>query len=219
MNLTTNFPPLPWEGKGEATSAAKNVRRLVNVTFGQKFSRPLSKSELRSLLLSDCRAASTVRTIDLIVLHCSDTRPSQNFTIEKLAASHKARGFGEYPGYHFYIRRDGTLYYCRPLSLKGCHVSGYNAHSIGICTEGGHRENEVVLCGNIKDQMSNIKERVSKYEDNRTAEQKVVVHDLLLILHEMFPEARICGHRDLPGVAKACPCYDAEREYAYIFNH
>ena len=196
-------------------SAATSARRPVSVTSGRKFSRLSSKSELQSLLLSDCRAASA-RKIDLIVLHCSDTRPSQNFTIEKLAASHKARGFGEYPGYHFYIRRDGTLYYCRPLSLKGCHVSGHNAHSIGICTEGGHRENEVVLCGNIKDQMSNIKERVSKYEDNRTAEQKVVVHDLLLILHEMFPEARICGHRDLPGVAKACPCYDAEKEYAYI---
>ena len=144
------------------------------------------------------------RKIDLIVLHCSDTRPSQNFTIEKLAASHKARGFGEYPGYHFYIRRDGSLYYCRPLSLKGCHVAGYNAHSIGICTEGGHREDEPPL--------------TRKYEDNRTAEQKVEVHDLLLILHEMFPEARICGHRDLPGVAKACPCYDAEKEYAYVLK-
>ena len=198
-------------------SVATSAKRPVSVTSGQKFSRPSSKSELQSLLLSDSQAASA-RTIDLIVLHCSDTRPSQNFTIEKLAASHKARGFGEYPGYHFYIRRDGTLYYCRPLYLNGCHVSGHNAHSIGICTEGGHRENEVVLCGNVKDQISNIKERVSKYEDNRTAEQKVVVHDLLLILHEMFPEARICGHRDLPGVAKACPCYDAAKEYKYILD-
>ena len=33
----------------------------------------------------------------------------------------------------------------------------------------------------------------------------------------MFPEARICGHRDLPGVAKACPCFDAIQEYKYIF--
>ena len=197
-------------------SAATNARRPVSVTFGQKFSRLLSKSELRSLLHSALPHVS--RKIDLIVLHCSDTRPSQNFTIEKLAASHKARGFGEYPGYHFYIRRDGSLYYCRPLSLKGCHVAGYNAHSIGICTEGGHREIEVVLTGATSHPPMRGTERVSKYEDNRTAEQKVVVHDLLLILHEMFPEARICGHRDLPGVAKACPCYDAEKEYAYVLK-
>ena len=227
MKLTTNFPPLPWEGKGEATSAATNARRPASVTFGQKFSRPLSKSELQSLLLSDSQVASA-RKIDLIVLHCSDTRPSQNFTIEKLAASHKARGFGEYPGYHFYIRRDGTLYYCRPLYLKGCHVSGYNAHSIGICTEGGHREGpEQIPVGNLND-LTKLQEgrnppplggeKRGAYEDNRTAEQKVVVHDLLLSLHEMFPEARICGHRDLPGVAKACPCYDAAKEYAYILK-
>ena len=139
--------------------------------------------------------------IDLIVLHCSDTRPSQNFTIEKLMASHKARGFGPYPGYHIYIRRDGTAYYCRPLSLPGCHVSGYNAHSIGICTEGGHREDHPPL--------------TRKYEDNRTAEQKVVVHEVLTMMHAELPEARIVGHHDLnPG--KACPCYDARREYAYI---
>lgn len=41
---------------------------------------------------------------------------------------------------------------------------------------------------------------------------------LLCTLHEMFPRARICGHHDLPGVKKACPCFDAEKEYAYLLN-
>ncbi len=254
-------------------NAATNVKRPVSVTFGQKFSRLLSRLELRSLLLSELRAVSAknrptplsrqglssfdcesprgegvqpeshvaaesppyeggfrwVREVDLIVLHCSDTRPSQDFTIEKLAASHKARGFGDYPGYHFYIRRDGTLYYCRPLSLKGCHVKGYNANSIGICTEGGHRDDPPQIpVGDLAD-LAKLENGAASspptrgikgvYEDNRTAEQKVVLHDLLLILHEMFPEAKICGHRDLPGVAKACPCYDAAKEYAYIIDN
>ena len=181
------------------TSAAKNAKRPASAISGQKFSALSSKSELRSLLLSVFPHVS--RTIDLIVLHCSDTRPSQEFTIEKLSASHKGRGFGEYPGYHFYIRRDGTLYYCRPLTLIGCHVAGYNAHSIGVCYEGGHREDEV---------------KNRKYEDNRTAEQMITLHYLLSTLHELLPRARICGHRDLPGVAKACPCFDAAKEYAYI---
>ena len=150
--------------------------------------------------------------------------------MEQLQRDHAKRGFGKYPGYHFYVKRDGTLYYCRPLEIKGCHVAGHNANSIGICTEGGHREQEVVLLANIKDQMANIKdqitnikdqmantkEKVSKYEDNRTAEQKVVLHELLTVLHEYFPEAGIVGHHDLNAM-KACPCYDAKREYAYIF--
>ena len=69
---------------------------------------------------------------------------------------------------------------------------------------------------NVKDQMADTKEKVSKYEDNRTAEQKVVQHELLTLLHEYFPEAKIVGHHDLNPL-KACPCYDAKREYAYIF--
>ena len=157
------------------------------------------------------------RKIDLIVLHCTDTRPSQNYTVEQLQRDHAKRGFGPYPGYHFYIRRDGTLYYTRPLYLRGCHVSGHNASSIGVCTEGGHREQEMVFLANIKDKMADTKEKVSKYEDNRTAEQKVTLHELLTVLHELFPEARIVGHHDLNPL-KACPCYDAKREYAYVLT-
>ena len=183
-------------------SAAKSVRRPVSVTFGQKSSALLSKSELQSLLRSGWREGC--RKIELIVLHCSDTRPSQDFTIENLITSHKNAGFGDMPGYHFYVRRDGHLYYCRPITMKGCHVAGYNTISIGVCSEGGHRDDAPPLA--------------HKYEDNRTAEQLVVLHDLLTCLHEMFPSAKILGHRDLPGVKKACPCYDAEKEYAYLLK-
>ena len=203
----------------------KSARRPVSVTFGPKYSERLSNSELLSLLRSDLRAicrkiedkdppqpsregrelSPRGRVINLIVLHVSDTKPSQDFTVEKLIACHKARGFGEYAGYHFYIRRDGTLYYTRPVYLKGCHVAGHNANSIGICSEGGHREDSPPLD--------------RKYEDNRTAEQKIVLHELLTTLHSLLPDAKLCGHHDLnPG--KACPCMDppAAVEYAYIFN-
>ena len=173
----------------------------ASVTFGPKSSEPWSRSELLSSLHSDSPQAS--RTINLIVLHCSDTRPSQTYSIEQLKRDHAKRGFGAYPGYHFYVTRDGTLYYCRPLSIPGCHVKGYNAHSIGVCYEGGHRDDEL---------------KGRKYEDNRTAEQMITLHFLLCTLHEMFPKAKIVGHRDLPGVAKACPCFDAKQEYEYLLK-
>ena len=168
-------------------------------------------------------ASSPGRVIKLIVLHVSDTKPSQDFTVEKLIACHKARGFGEYAGYHFYIRRDGTLYYTRPVYLKGCHVAGHNANSIGICSEGGHRNDDMIIYGNSQNSPPSrgSKEGVPRvYEDNRTAEQKIVLHELLTILHELLPDAKLCGHHDLnPG--KACPCMDppAAVEYAYIFNN
>ena len=153
------------------------------------------------MLRSACRIST--RQIDLIVLHCSDTRPNQDYTIEKLRRDHRTRGFGAWPGYHVYIRRDGTLYYTRPVGVKGCHVKNWNARSIGICYEGGHAQDAPPIAGR------------GKYVDNRTAEQLVVLDELLRTLLEVYPKARIVGHRDL-NPNKACPCFDARHEYEYI---
>ena len=76
------------------------------------------------------------RKIDLIVVHCSATRINQDFPVEALEACHKARGFHSI-GYHYYITKDGVVYTCRPESEEGAHARHYNAHSIGICYEGG----------------------------------------------------------------------------------
>ena len=77
-----------------------------------------------------------MRTINLIVLHCTATRATQDFTVEDLKACHLARGFKSI-GYHYYITKDGTLYPCRPEREVGAHARHYNAHSIAICYEGG----------------------------------------------------------------------------------
>ena len=66
-----------------------------------------------------------MRTITLIILHCSATREGQSFGFEDCRRDHiRHRGFRDI-GYHYYITRDGTVYRGRPR------------HSIGICYEGG----------------------------------------------------------------------------------
>ena len=172
----------------------------VGATYSSNCSRLLPRSQVLYSLQWDCHHST--RKIDLLVLHCSDTRPDQDFTIEKLMTSHRAKGYGAYPGYHLYVRRDGTLFYCRPVAERGCHVKGYNTNSIGICYEGGHSCSPDV-----------------KYEDNRTAEQMVALDEVLRILHEIYPDARIVGHCEL-NPHKACPCLDppASVEYQYIIN-
>ena len=76
------------------------------------------------------------RTIHLIVVHCSATREGCTLTPEALDRCHRNRGF-KGTGYHYYIRRDGEIVLTRPIELPGAHVKGWNAHSIGICYEGG----------------------------------------------------------------------------------
>ena len=49
-----------------------------------------------------------MRSINLIVVHCSATRADRALTTEELEIIHRRRGFRGI-GYHYYIRRDGTV--------------------------------------------------------------------------------------------------------------
>ena len=77
-----------------------------------------------------------MRTITLIIIHCSATCEDRPFTEQALETAHRQRGF-DGTGYHFYIRRDGRILTTRSPERPGAHARGYNAHSIGICYEGG----------------------------------------------------------------------------------
>ena len=134
-----------------------------------------------------------MRKINLIICHCTASRPDQHITVEMLDQMHKARGWKGI-GYHFYITRDGHLYRGRLEDEIGAHARHYNAHSIGICYEGGL---------DIRGQP----------DDTRTAEQKAAMRRLIDELHERYPRALVVGHRDLSH-DRDCPCFDAVKAYA-----
>lgn len=46
-------------------------------------------------------------------------------------------------GYHFYVKKDGSIYRGRPVDTVGAHTTNYNSASIGICFEGNF-ENETM---------------------------------------------------------------------------
>ena len=138
-------------------------------------------------------------SVRFLVLHCSASRCNQDYSVEQLRRDHKARGFYDI-GYHFYIRKDGTMTQHRKLLEVGAHARPYNRCSIGICYEGGLDENGVPA-------------------DTRTYAQKCSLLDLLRQLKTDYPNARISGHRQLSSsIHKACPCFDAKSEYETIKN-
>ncbi len=47
-------------------------------------------------------------------------------------------------------------------------------------------------------------------KDTRTAAQRKALTDYVRNFHERFPHIKIVGHRDLPGVGKACPSFDVK---------
>ncbi len=66
-----------------------------------------------------------MRKIDLIVIHCSATRADRSLTLDDLEIQHRRRGFNG-TGYHYYIRKDGTVHLTRPIERIGAHVKGFN---------------------------------------------------------------------------------------------
>lgn len=148
-----------------------------------------------------------MRKVDLIVIHCSATREDQTFTEQELDLCHRRRGFNG-AGYHFYVRKNGDIKTTRPIEKVGAHAKGYNAHSIGICYEGGLDAN-----GHPK--------------DTRTEWQKHSLRVLVKVLLKDYPGSRVCGHRDLsPDLSgngevepeewvKQCPCFEVSAELSF----
>ena len=110
---------------------------------------------------------------------------------------HRQRGFHLGIGYHYVVRRNGAIEEGRPEWVIGAHCLHHNAHSIGVCYEGGY-------------------DARGQPADTRTAEQKAAMRQLLEDLHRRYSRAVIVGHHDLNPL-KDCPCIkDVAREYADI---
>ena len=164
---------------------------MTKDTFPMNIGGEKVRSE-RMLLakVEDGKNMMSADSIKFLVLHCSASRCDQDYSVEQLRRDHKARGFYDI-GYHFYIRKDGTMTQHRKLLEVGAHARPYNRCSIGICYEGGLDEH-------------------GKPYNTMTAEQETRLVDLFRNLKILFPKAKIAGHRDLPGTTpKECPCLDA----------
>lgn len=68
----------------------------------------------------------------MIVLHHAD---AVNCSIEDIHRWHLENGWSGC-GYHYFVRKDGTVYIGRDEKAIGAHCLNYNAISIGICAEG-----------------------------------------------------------------------------------
>jgi N-acetyl-anhydromuramyl-L-alanine amidase AmpD len=89
-------------------------------------------------------------------------------------------------GYHFVIRRDGTIDRGRNVDEIGLHVRNYNDCSVGVCLIGG-------------------KDRSGSPAPSFSHEQMAALRELLEDLLEDYPDAKACGHADLEDAKAECP--------------
>ena len=182
----------------QAVTPSKNAQSVVYNGFGGSLSLKKSK-----------------RRIDYIVVHCTATPEGQGRTVEQIRSQHKAQGWNDI-GYHYVVALDGRVFQGRDVDLAGAHVSGYNAHSIGV-----------VYVGGLENDPKKTYQQL-KAKDTRTPQQKQALLGLMAALKRLYPNAKIRGHRDFSpdkngnGVVepwefiKECPSFDAKEEYKSI---
>ena len=136
-----------------------------------------------------------MRNINYIAIHCTATQPETS--IASIQNYWKNNLGWKNPGYHYIIDRFGNVVNLLPIELVSNGVQGYNSQTINMSYVGG-----IDKSGNPK--------------DTRTEAQKQSILKLLKELRVKFPKAKIQGHRDFPNVKKACPSFDAKKEYSLI---
>lgn len=132
-----------------------------------------------------------MRRIDEIIVHCTATPQGMAVSVDDIDRWHRQRGFSSI-GYHFVVYLDGTVHTGRPIDQVGAHCTGHNTHSIGICYVGGL-------------------DAYCHPKDTRTPAQKEALWLLVVALKTQYPNAKVYGHRQFAN--KACPCFDAGKEY------
>lgn len=134
--------------------------------------------------------------VKFLAVHCSATPPKVNASAADIDRWHRERGFLKI-GYHYVIRRDGSLEPGRPLNERGAHVEDWNHCSVGICMVGG------------------VDPKL-RPQNNFEPAQFATLAGLLRSLKARFQDAVVQGHRDFPGVAKACPSFPVREWWATV---
>lgn len=148
-----------------------------------------------------------MRRITLLIVHCTATPEGRDYGAKDVDRWHRQRGFNMI-GYHYLVRLDGTIERGRPEEMIGAHCTGHNAHSIGVCYVGGMQTLTPALSLTGR---GGIEGEKFVPADTRTEAQTEALRRLLKELKERYPRALIVGHNTF--ARKACPCFDAAKEY------
>jgi N-acetylmuramoyl-L-alanine amidase len=131
---------------------------------------------------------TTFRNINYIVIHCTAT--PVNTTVESIKRYWKeVRGWGDVPGYHYLILRDGSIIQLLDERQNSYGVYHHNSECVSIAYLGGIDKDGQPI-------------------DNRSEAQCHAMFNKIVALTERYPKAEVLGHRDFPEVKKACPCFD-----------
>lgn len=119
---------------------------------------------------------------NMIVIHHTGNPEDDDLSAAQIHQSHLTQGWAGI-GYHYVVRKDGTVERGRPRWAIGSHAYGFNSRSIGI-----H------VCGNFE---------IVEPTENQLNALPQLIAELCKIYDLIAARNIVVGHRDL--MATACP--------------
>jgi len=135
-----------------------------------------------------------MRNIAKLIIHCSYTPASMDIGAAEIRTWHTRDNGWSDIGYHYVIRRNGSLEYGREERIPGAHAKGHNHDSIGICLIGGK---------GTPPGPTNV--------NNFTPDQWETLADLIQGLRSRYPETEILGHNEVDKRGKTCPNFNVKQ--------
>lgn len=105
-----------------------------------------------------------------IVLHHAE---SSNCTVEDINRWHKNNGWAGI-GYHYFVRKDGSIYKGRIDNAIGAHAKGHNTNTLGVCAEGRY------MTESMPQAQKNSIIELCKYLKNKYGISKIYGHGELM---------------------------------------
>ena len=136
---------------------------------------------LCSSFYSDFTFEKPTRTVKRIFIHCSDSDWKHHDDISVIRKWHIEENGWDDVGYHFFIRRNGTIQRGRNIEFTPSSQKGYNSRTISICLHGKNKFS--------KKQFESLKKLC--FEIYREYNGKITFH----------------GHREVNS-EKTCPNFD-----------
>lgn len=125
-----------------------------------------------------------------LTIHCAATPEGRDVKAETI--SHwDIQKFGQV-SYHAVCQLDGTIVETLRDNQRGAHTGGANTGNLGLCYVGG------------------MDAKMKAPKDTRTPAQKSAMAAYIRRKLKEYPGLIIRGHRDWPGVKKACPSFEVK---------
>ena len=151
------------------------------------------------------------RDITTVVWHWTANYSDQGYIgSEQINQMHINRGWNGI-GYHFIVKRDGSIQIGRDINTVGAHVGGFNTRSIGISFVAGYK------CASTK--YKGIPPFSEVGPESITQAQHEAFKRFMSAWYRVYPGGQVWGHVDFPNnKGKIDPGFDVAKRCYELFG-